>query len=168
MTSRIGKGLGRTEARGPPGTEPPSAYFLDLRTFRVFLVGLAADAFATAPGIKKSSSFLPDLMAAASHLGLRPRPARVSAGFSGLRYLGATEPIRSVRPNLEAFPPLVKPAGDGRQLCWPTVYGWRSGRALIAPPRYRIAIREDGRMARSRTMPPQMHPLSPLEVRLAQ
>jgi hypothetical protein len=41
----------------------------------------------------KSSIFLPPLIAAASHLGLRPRPAQVSDGFSEFRYLGATEPL---------------------------------------------------------------------------
>jgi hypothetical protein len=49
-------------------------------------------------------------MAAVSQRGLRPRPAQVSAGFSGFRYLGATGPIRPVRANLVAFRPPVKPA----------------------------------------------------------
>src|SRR5215831_1729445 len=46
----------------------------------------------------KSSSFLPDLRAAASHRGFSPRPAQVSLGFSGLRYFGATFPL-TPRPN---------------------------------------------------------------------
>jgi hypothetical protein len=47
----------------------------------------------------KSSIFLPDLIAAASQRGFRPRPAHVSAGFSGLRYLAATGP-RAPRPTI--------------------------------------------------------------------
>jgi hypothetical protein len=78
------------------------SYLPALRIFRVFLVGLAAEAL-TAPGIKKSSCSLPPLMAAASHRGFSPRPAQVSAGFSGFRYLGATGPLRSLRPNLVAL-----------------------------------------------------------------
>jgi hypothetical protein len=93
MTSRIGKGVRSNGSAGPSRDRgPPSAYLLDLRTFRVFLV-LAAEAL-SAPGIKKSSCFLPPLIAAVSQRGLRPRPAQVSAGFSGLRYLGATGPNR--------------------------------------------------------------------------
>src|SRR6202011_3829646 len=45
------------------------------------------------PPMTKSSSFLPDLSAAASHRGFSPRPAQVSLGFSGLRYFGATFPL---------------------------------------------------------------------------
>jgi len=37
-----------------------------------------------------SSSFLPALSAVVSQRGFNPRPAQVSAGFSGLRYFGAT------------------------------------------------------------------------------
>src|SRR5262249_16087726 len=47
--------------------------------------------------IAKSSSFLPDFKAAAIHRGLRPRPAHVSAGLSGLRYFGATAPYAPPR-----------------------------------------------------------------------
>jgi hypothetical protein len=68
----------------------PNRYFL----LRVFLV---AEPFA-APAIAKSSTFFPPFIAATSHLGLRPRPAQVSAGFSGLRYLGATAPLGPPRP----------------------------------------------------------------------
>src|SRR5277367_3438122 len=77
-------------------------YFLD--TFRVLLAGFAADAL-DAPGIRKSSSVLPDLTAAVSQRVLSPRPAQVSSGFSGLRYFGATGPFGPPRPNLMAFPP---------------------------------------------------------------
>jgi hypothetical protein len=90
--------------------KPDGPYLRGLRISRVLLVGLAAEPFATAPGIKKSSSSLPPLIAAASQRGLRPRPAQVSAGFSGLRYLGATGPIRPPRASLVAFPPPPKPA----------------------------------------------------------
>jgi len=66
-------------------------YFLaDFFALRVFLPPFAFDA--AAPAIRKSSAFLPDLIAAASQRGFNPRPAQVSAGFSGLRYLGATAP----------------------------------------------------------------------------
>src|ERR1700730_5753578 len=79
-------------------------YFFDaLLTLRAFLPDFAA--FAAGPAIAKSSSFLPLLMAALNHRGLRPRPAQVSAGFSGLRYLGATAPLAPPRPDLVAFPP---------------------------------------------------------------
>jgi hypothetical protein len=67
---------------------------LTLRFLRAFLTG---ELFA-APAMAKSSSFLPPFIAAVSHLGLRPRPAQVSAGFSGFRYLGATEPLAPPRP----------------------------------------------------------------------
>ena len=54
------------------------------------------DAFAPAafgaPPIKNSSISCPAFKAAASQRGLRPRPAHVSLGLSGLRYLGATGP----------------------------------------------------------------------------
>src|ERR1700739_2873261 len=63
---------------------------------RGFLLTGFADSL-TGPPMTKSSSFLPDLRAAASQRGFRPRPAQVSAGFSGLRYFGATLP-RTPRP----------------------------------------------------------------------
>jgi len=44
--------------------------------------------------MEKSSIFLPDLIAAASQRGFRPRPAQVSVGFSGFRYFAGTEPRR--------------------------------------------------------------------------
>jgi hypothetical protein len=40
----------------------------------------------------KSFSFPPALRAAVTHRGFNPRPAQVSAGFSGLRYFGSTLP----------------------------------------------------------------------------
>jgi hypothetical protein len=46
----------------------------------------------------KCPSFLPPFIAATSHLGLRPRPAQVSLGLSGLRYFGATLPRAPPRP----------------------------------------------------------------------
>jgi hypothetical protein len=82
-------------------------YFRAFR--RVFLVGLPAEGLVTAPGIKKSSSFLPLLIAAVSQRRLRPRPAQVSSGFSGLRYLGATGPNRPPRASLVAFPRPLNP-----------------------------------------------------------
>src|SRR5580704_14003586 len=59
-----------------------------------------------APAIRKSSCFLPDLIAAANHRGFKPRPTQVSAGLSGLRYLGATFP-HEPRPkaDFERAPP---------------------------------------------------------------
>jgi hypothetical protein len=63
-------------------TEP--SYF-----FRAFL---GARAFLPGAAMLKSSSFLPEFSAAASHRGFSPRPAHVSAGFAGLRYFGATGP----------------------------------------------------------------------------
>jgi hypothetical protein len=69
--------------------------------FRPFVFDDAAD-----PAIRKSSAFSPDLIAAVSQRGFNPRPAQVSAGFSGLRYLGATAP-RAPRPigDLDALAP---------------------------------------------------------------
>jgi hypothetical protein len=40
---------------------------------------------------------------------LRPRPAQVSAGFSGLRYLGATEPIRPAPTELACLSAAAEP-----------------------------------------------------------
>ena len=52
-------------------------YFLaDFFALRGFLPPFAFDA--TAPAIRKSSAFLPDLIAAASQRGFNPRPAQVS------------------------------------------------------------------------------------------
>src|SRR5580700_1976769 len=51
----------------------------------------------------KYSSRFPVFMAAVSHLGISPRPAQVSLGLSGLRYLGATAPPRRVT----SFPPAL-------------------------------------------------------------
>src|SRR5258707_3697744 len=63
-----------------------------LRLARTFLLDGFAESL-PAPPMLKSSSFLPDLRAAASHRGFSPRPAQVSLGFSGLRYFGATFPL---------------------------------------------------------------------------
>jgi hypothetical protein len=41
--------------------------------------------------MRKSSIFFPALIAAVSHRGFNPRPAQVSLGSSGLRYLGAID-----------------------------------------------------------------------------
>jgi hypothetical protein len=62
----------------------------------------------TGPMMLKSSSFLPAFSAAASHRGLRPRPAHVSAGLSGLRYFGATAPRMPPRPLLPRDPPAAR------------------------------------------------------------
>src|SRR6266700_5048285 len=64
-----------------------------------FFTGFAAASLPTPPMLK-SSSFLPDLSAAASHRGFSPRPAQVSPGFSGFRYFGATFP-RAPRPKAD-------------------------------------------------------------------
>jgi hypothetical protein len=55
---------------------------------------------AVAPSIRKSSSFLPPFIAAASHRGFNPRPAQLSLSLSGLRYFGATFP-RAPRPKAD-------------------------------------------------------------------
>src|SRR5215510_6953426 len=55
------------------------AHRFDLRFFRPFRADLS---------IRKSSSFLPLLIAATSQRGLTPRPAQVSP--EGLRYFGGT------------------------------------------------------------------------------
>jgi hypothetical protein len=49
-----------------------------------------------------------------SHLGLRPLPAQVSDGFSGLRYLGATAPLGPSRPGFRPrrAPPLYPSSFD--------------------------------------------------------
>src|SRR5262249_11661138 len=61
------------------------------------------------PAIRKSSIFFPDLIAAVSQRGFNPRPAQVSAGFSGLRYLVATAlPATRPRSGLEPLPPPLK------------------------------------------------------------
>src|ERR1700730_13680280 len=62
-----------------------------------------------APAIRKSSIFLPDLIAAANHRGFKPRPAQVSAGLSGLRYFAATLP-RAPHPKaaFEPAPPWTR------------------------------------------------------------
>jgi hypothetical protein len=60
--------------------------------------------------MRKSSTFLPDLIAAVSHCGFNPRPAHVSAGLSGLRYLGATAPYP--RALFDEFPPWKRPSFD--------------------------------------------------------
>jgi hypothetical protein len=80
------------------------AYFLaDFFALRVFLPPFAFDAPPSA--IRKSSAFLPDLIAAVSQRGFNPRPAQVSAEFSGLRYLGATAP-REPNPRVTFDPDL--------------------------------------------------------------
>jgi hypothetical protein len=68
-----------------------------LRALRAFLRPFAFGE-GLAPAIRKSSGFFPVLIAAVSHRGFNPRPAHVSLGFSGLRYLGATEPRAPPRP----------------------------------------------------------------------
>jgi hypothetical protein len=85
-----------------------------LRALRAFLRPFALDEVVT-PAIAKSSMFFPDLMAAVSQRGFKPRPAHVSAGFSGLRYLGATEPLAPPRPNAsyKAIAALVAPLLTG-------------------------------------------------------
>src|ERR1700732_1495934 len=60
------------------------------RGVRALLRPVAFDGRALA--MRKSSIFLPDLIAAANHRGFKPRPAQVSAGLSGLRYFAATLP----------------------------------------------------------------------------
>ena len=69
-----------------------SYFFAVLLDLRGFLPGLAV--VAPVPTMAKSSRLLPPFIAAVSHRGLRPRPAQVSFGLSGLRYLGATTPER--------------------------------------------------------------------------
>src|SRR5215468_8636286 len=71
--------------------------------FRRAFFGPARPLF-TGAVILKSSSFLPVFSAAASHRGLSPRPAHVSAGLSGLRYFGATTPRTPPRTPLPRDP----------------------------------------------------------------
>jgi hypothetical protein len=78
--------------------------FQALRFLRAFL---GVEPFA-AHAIAKSPNFLPPFIAATNHLGLRPRPAQVSAEFSGLRYLGATAPLGP--PRLDGRPRRGPPA----------------------------------------------------------
>ena len=88
------------------GQDAGRGYLLaDFFAFRIFLPPFAFDA--AAPAIRKSSGFLPDLIAAANQRGFNPRPAQVSAGFSGLRYLGATAP-RAPNPRI-TFDPDLRP-----------------------------------------------------------
>jgi hypothetical protein len=94
-----------------------------LRALRAFLRPFAFDD-GVAPAIRKSSCFFPALIAAANHFGFNPRPAQVSAGFSGLRYLGATTPpdiapvaarstqISSLTLDFDSLPPLENVPDD--------------------------------------------------------
>src|SRR5262249_50705846 len=64
------------------------AHRFDLRFLRPFCADLS---------IRKSSSFLPPLIASTSHLGFAPRPAQVSP--ERLRYFGGTYfPFNSLPP----------------------------------------------------------------------
>src|SRR5271167_3884581 len=74
-------------------------YFFATRFLRGFLASFPL------PEIAKSSIFFPDLIAAASQRGFSPRPAHVSAGFSGLRYFGATFPLTPRPMDFERVPP---------------------------------------------------------------
>src|SRR3954470_19214560 len=79
-----------------PRHAPASSHFFFLRFVALF-VGVALS-------IKKSSSFLPSLIAATSQRGLAPRPAQVSP--SRPRYLGATFiPFKECRPPRATLPP---------------------------------------------------------------
>src|SRR3954465_11895209 len=80
-----------------PRHAPASSHFFFLRFVALF-VGVALS-------IKKSSSFLPSLIAAFNHLGVAPRPAQVSP--SGPRYFAATfVPFNLLPRTLRAtFPP---------------------------------------------------------------
>lgn len=75
--------------------------------FRRAFLGAARPFFRGAVMLN-SSSFFPDFSAAASHRGLSPRPAHVSAGLSGLRYFGATAPRRPPRTPLPRDPPAAR------------------------------------------------------------
>src|SRR6516164_3316233 len=74
-------------------------HFFATRFLRGFLASFPL------PEIAKSSSFFPDLIAAASQRGFRPRPAHVSEGFSGLRNFGATFPLTPRPTDFERVPP---------------------------------------------------------------
>jgi hypothetical protein len=76
------------------------AHRFDLRFFRRFPADLS---------IKKSSSFLPPLIAATSQKGFAPRPAQVSP--EGLRYFGGTFlPFNVLRPPRTTLaPPTTAP-----------------------------------------------------------
>jgi hypothetical protein len=76
-----------------------------LRGLRAFLRPLAFGDD-DVPAMRKSSSFLPDLIAAANHRGFNPRPAQVSAELSGFRYLGATFPqVPRPKADFDRVPP---------------------------------------------------------------
>src|SRR5258706_14150287 len=85
-------------ARVPHGDDNVSPTY-----FRRAFFGAARPLF-TGTVILKSSSFLPDFNAAASHRGFSPRPAHVSVGFAGLRYFGATGPRMPPRPPIARDP----------------------------------------------------------------
>src|SRR5271169_6725813 len=74
-------------------------HFFATRFLRGFLASFPL------PEMAKSSSFFPDLIAAASQRGFSPRPAQVSAGFSGLRNFGATFPLTPRPMDFERVPP---------------------------------------------------------------
>src|SRR5262249_44746076 len=73
-----------------------SARGLHLRAVRAFLRPFTFGEGLT-PAIRKSSGFFPVLIAAVSHRGFNPRPAHVSLGFSGLRYLSTMSPLTPAR-----------------------------------------------------------------------
>jgi hypothetical protein len=108
----------KLQASHVPDDKP--GYFLRafLGAARVLVAGVA---------MLKSSSFLPDFSAAASHRGFSPRPAQVSVGFSGLRYFGATAPRAPPRPPF-ALNPLVANRSSLPSWAWRVR---RSSRALV-------------------------------------
>src|SRR6516225_1721418 len=85
------------------------AHRFDLRFLRRFRADLS---------IRKSSSFLPPLIAATSQRGVAPRPAQVSP--DGPRYFGGTFlPFNVLRRRTRCFPsagavPIVSPHRHGR------------------------------------------------------
>src|SRR6266403_5851860 len=89
---------------GWPASPPHGDDNVSPTYFRRAFFGAARPLF-TGAVILKSSSFLPVFSAAASHRGLSPRPAHVSAGLSGLRYLGGTAPRTPPRTPLPRGPP---------------------------------------------------------------
>src|ERR1700675_4373314 len=91
---RRARGGGWADAAGAAasGRQESGETRYHLRALRALLIIFAGGDFA-APAIRKSSCFLPDLSAADNHRGFNPRPAQVSLGFSGLRYLGTTDPF---------------------------------------------------------------------------